>query len=323
MDVLTLIWGKTVHFFGIIVVVTVLIAFVVMIIERCSLARKVAKAGKAEQDGRGSGRGTKRHVAIITGASSGLGANYARLIAARPEKYGIDELWLVARRRERLEKLAQELPAASRVMALDLTREEDVERFRHALKKAAGSEAAEAENAAGFTVSILMNCAGFGRYGTSAEIGHEVENRMIDINDKAAISLTDLCLPYMEAGARIVQVCSVAALQPIPTFNAYAASKALLYSYSRGLHIELLPRGISVTAGGPYWIHEPEFIEGASGEKKKPFFSTTSKKVARRSLYDMQHHHALSTPGLICTLDRIFAGLIPDELLGYLMTRFL
>lgn len=323
MDIPVLIYHKAVTIFGTVVVVCFLIAVIVLIIERCGLSSKIRKAerGKARRRERQEKSGNENipvpeNIAVITGASSGLGANYARQIAEHPEKYGASGIWLIARRRERLEKLAAELSIPTRILPLDLTKPEDLERYKAALQD-------EKNENEGFSIALLANCAGFGRYGSSEEVGHEEECRMIEINDNAAIAMTDISVDYMGPGSRIIEVCSVAGFQPIPYFNAYAASKALLYSYSRSLHIELLPKGISVTAVCPYWIKDTEFIEKAAGEKRKLFLTAKSKNVAKRSLYAARHHHALSTPSIVSFLDRIFSGLIPDELLGYLMTRFL
>ena len=81
--------------------------------------------------------------------------------------------------------------------------------------------------------------------------------------------------------------------------------------------------GISVTAVCPYWIKDTEFIAKAAGRQKKLFLTSNASRVVRISLFDAQHRHALSTPGILCTLDRIFAGWIPDEVLAYIMTFFL
>ena len=199
---------------------------------------------------------------------------------------------------------------------MDLTDPGNLKWFEETLKK-------ENDRSSSFSVSVLLNCAGFGKFGTSSEIGRIEEGRMIDVNDKAAVNMTDLLIPYMRPGSRIGQICSVAAFQPIPGFNAYAASKALLYSYSRALRVELLKHGISVTAVCPYWIKDTEFIEVAAGKKRNLPLASRSDFIIRLSLWDIRHNHALSTPGVVCTLDRIFAGLIPDEVMVFLMKKFL
>lgn len=310
-QVLPLLYHKAVSFVGTVFVCAGLISLIVLLIERIHYHRAAVKF-RAEHT-----RETDipRRVGVITGASSGLGRRFAQKIDKKREKFQVDELWLIARRRDRLEETAASLAIPTRIIPMDVTNPDDIEAYSQLLRQAhAGGR---------FSVSFLANCAGAGKYGSSSEIGHEQECRMIELNDNAAITMTDITVQYMHAGARIVQICSVAGFQPIPFFNAYAASKALLYSYSRALRIELMKSGISVTAVCPYWIHDTEFIPNASGEARKPILSTRSGSVAAISLHDTLHRHALSTPGIICTLERLFAGILPDELLAYLMPRFL
>lgn len=313
------IFSHAVGIFGTIFVVAVLAALAVFFYEK-AVGNKAVRKGKSRMK-------QGRRVAVITGASSGLGRMYAKMVDKRAKAYGVNELILVARREDRLRALADELKNPVKIFPMDLTNESERKAFQAALEK----EKAEVQS---FSVALLLNCAGFGKAGTSEELGYETENEMVELNDKAAIAITGLLLPYMGAGSRIAQVCSVAAFQPIPKFSAYAASKALLYSYSRALRVELLKKGISVTAVCPYWIKDTEFIPIASenrvdGAKSKRarkshplFMSSKVSSVARISLYDIRHRHALSTPGIVTTVDRIFAGLIPDGVLAYIMELF-
>ena len=156
-----------------------------------------------------------RKIAVITGASSGLGSGYAKAIDKNPKAYDVNEIWLIARRKNRLDALARQLHLPVYVIPMDLTDPGNLKWFEETLKK-------ENDRSSSFSVSVLLNCAGFGKFGTSSEIGHTEEGRMIDVNDKAAVNMTDLLIPYMRPGSRIGQICSVAAFQPIPGFNAYA-----------------------------------------------------------------------------------------------------
>lgn len=319
MDVLNfagLVWNKFIVITGTIFAVTGIIAIIVSLIEKAAYRRKSrARTAAAPETAK------TRRAAVITGASSGLGKKYALMIAADMQSFDVDEIWLIARRRERLEETAsavEELGAHAEVIPMDVTSEEDLGRLSERFREAAAGGDDQA-----FRISFLANCAGFGSYGTSEEIGHDEEIRMFAVNDDAAIAVTDICVPYMGAGARIAEICSVASFQPIPFFNAYAASKALLYTYSRGLRVELMKKGISVTAVCPYWIHDTEFIEKAAGSRKKPFLSVSSDKAARRSLRSVRRRSAVATPGLVCTAERYFSCVIPDELLAFIMPKFL
>ena len=305
LSIIGVIFHKLAYIIGAIFVVAGLISLVVALIERGSFSRKAKKykaAGKKE-----------KRIAVITGASSGIGKRYAEIVSEKHDRFDVDEIWLIARRKERLEETAESLEIPSKVIAMDVTAPDVPEVLKRELSNEEGD----------VCVTFLANCAGFGKYGSSQEVGHEEENRMIALNDQAVITITDVLVPYMCPGARIAQICSVAAFQPIPFFNAYAASKALIYSYSRALRIELLKKGISVTAVSPYWVRDTEFISTAAGEQRKVFMSSKSISVAKVSLHDILHRHALSTPGIVCTAERFFAGILPDELLAFIMPKFL
>ena len=198
----------------------------------------------------------KKRIALITGASSGLGREFARLLA----REAVDELWLVARRGERLRALSAELAVPCRIFALDLTREVALEELSAAL-------AAEP-----VVVRYLVNAAGFGRIGMAADIGAATTGRMIALNCRAAAELTERALPYMERGSRVLEIASCAAFQPIPYLAAYAATKAFLLRYSRALAAEVAARGITVTAICPYWIRDTEFIHEAKKTDRRGLF---------------------------------------------------
>ena len=373
LSVISLIYHHLVVVMGTVVVICAVAAVVAAIVEQAGYARKIREAkekrkitesrgledveiieneskiagGNCRIDADSTHIRRTRRVAIITGASSGIGQKYAKMVDAASEKYNVNEIWLIARRKDRLMAMAKSLHLPAKVFPIDLTDGEKIEKLRRYISETAGSsgehyaavirEPRELGEATGatedgtehgvtkdeFEVTLLINCAGYGKYGTSAEIGHAEECRIIDVNDKAAIAITDIVRPYMRKGGRIAQICSVAAFQPIPGLNAYAASKALLYSYSRGLRIELLSEGISVTAVCPYWVYDTEFIETAAVKTKKPFLASRVASVARWSLYDIRHRYALSTPGIMSTADRIIAKLVPDELLALIMKAFL
>lgn len=190
-------------------------------------------------------------IAIVTGASSGLGMAFVRRLDALG---GLDEIWGVARRGERMEALAAELRTPMRPLALDLTRLESVETLRVLMREE------EPE------VAVLVNAAGFGKFGTCAELTLQETCGMIDLNCRAAAALTAAVLPYMGRGSRVLEICSSAAFQPLPGFNVYAATKAFLLRYSRALRWEAAPRGIRVTAVCPGWIRT-DFMDVARDTK--------------------------------------------------------
>ncbi|MEM6911618.1 MAG: SDR family NAD(P)-dependent oxidoreductase [Verrucomicrobiota bacterium] len=176
--------------------------------------------------------------ALVTGASAGLGEEFARQLAPRAKK-----LWLVARRRDRLAALRDELERAHPglevgVLPLDLGAPSAAETTLTWLKR---------EQAA---LGLLVNNAGLGDYGEFATSDWERVQQLLRVNIEALTALTHRLLPLLrqEAPAGILHVSSLASCAPIPDFAAYAASKAYVTSFSEALRIELQEQGIRVTA---------------------------------------------------------------------------
>lgn len=190
-------------------------------------------------------------VAIVTGASSGIGAEFARLIKER----GVDEIWLVARRADRLVELGEELGINYKAISADLTDSEGIEKIRAELIASAPS------------VKYLVNAAGFGDFGAYDEIDESCAARMIDLNVKALVLITHMTLPYMERGGHIIELGSGSCFTPLPYFNVYAASKSFVLHYSKALKHEIKEHGVSVTCFCPGWVHT-EFLGKATMDSK-------------------------------------------------------
>ena len=243
-------------------------------------------------------------IAIITGASSGLGREYLRQLIQREN---FDAVWAIARRQERLEELVRTYKDTVRPLALDLTQSASLRQLEYLLH----TEQPD--------VAVLINAAGFGKMGTTDLMPAAVQDAMIDLNCRAAVDLTASALPYMKPGARILEICSSAGFSPIPELNVYAATKAFLLNYSKGLHYELKGRGINVTAVCPYWVLDTEFIPIALKDNPHPgrhfFLASTAESVVSWSLADSRHGRWVSTPGIMCTLHRFLAWLVPNRLM--------
>ena len=140
-------------------------------------------------------------IAVITGASSGMGLEFAKAIDREEQ---LDELWLIARREERLQQLAKSLRNKCRVLPLDLSQPESFERYAAALKEAQP------------VVSTLCNVAGFGRFALFEETELSANLGMVDVNVKALTAVTQLTLPYMKRGSRVINLDSLSAFQPVP-----------------------------------------------------------------------------------------------------------
>lgn len=242
------------------------------------------------------------NIAIVTGASSGLGLEYVRQISA---KSTVDEIWVIARREERLQQISAMVSTPLRAMVLDLTKEQDIENLQQALKY-------ESPN-----VKLLINNAGFGKMGNYSQIPEQDVRDLIDLNCRASVEVTNAVLPYMHKGGNILIVSSSSAFHPVPGLNVYAASKAFLLSYSRGLRFELFDREINVTAVCPYWIKDTEFIHIAKHSRNSSAIRSfplagNKRNVVTQSLFDTYHGLAVSTPGLVSTLQRAAGKILPN-----------
>ena len=190
-------------------------------------------------------------IAIVTGASSGIGREFAKQLGALP---GLDAIWLVARRMDRLEAIAKELPIPAVCIPLDLLDRTSAAVFSERLAKAAPD------------VRYFVHAAGFGKFGTYQDLTTDEIDGMIDLNARASVHLTYAVLPYMQRGSRVLLLGSASAFQPLPEFNLYASTKAFVVHFSRALNVELRPRGISVTAVCPGFVRT-EFFEVAKRTK--------------------------------------------------------
>lgn len=187
------------------------------------------------------------NIAIITGASSGMGREFVLQLS---DYVSVDEIWVIARREAALESLREEVSTPIRPVVLDLGSAESFETFAKLL---------ETEKP---DVKLLVNAAGFGKFGNFEHISVEDDCRMIDLNCKALVMMTRLTLPYMHSGSHILQLDSLSAFQPVPYITTYGATKSFVLSYSRAINRELKPRGIRCMAMNPGWV-KTEFFNHA------------------------------------------------------------
>lgn len=247
-------------------------------------------------------------IALITGASSGMGREFAIQI---PRLYqNLDELWVTARRRDRLEGLKQELSIPVRIFPGNLQEDEIFKQLGHALSEKHAD------------IRMLVNAAGFGKMKKAEEIEVSEQCAMVDLNCKALTKMTLLCLPYLSKGSRIVNLASAAAFCPQPGFAVYAASKSYVLSFSRALNAELKERKISVTAVCPGPVNT-EFFDraGELPSEEKKAFRAEADAVVRQALKDAAKRAPVSVYGTAMRASRIFAGILPDGLLVKIMAR--
>ena len=239
-------------------------------------------------------------IAVITGASSGMGREFVTRLDKEEQ---FDEIWVIARRRSALEELESETRAKIRAISLDLTKTESFDEYARLL----GEEKPD--------VAVLVNASGFGRFGAFTDIPLETQLEIVELNSKALIAMTYRTLPYMKAGARIYQLGSLSAFQPVPYINVYGASKAFVLSFSRSLNVELKGRGIRVMAVCPGWV-KTSFFDRAVTDDTITYYNRfyTSEQVVTRALRDMKKGKDVSVCGAQIRGQVLLTKLLPHRL---------
>lgn len=243
-------------------------------------------------------------IAVITGASSGLGEQFAlKIDVLRPE---IEEIWLIARRKEKLLELSKKINKKVRVLVLDVTKDECLYEYVEQLKET------------GAQVQILINNAGFGRLGDFDTISKDDNAGMVRLNCEALTVMTSLTLPFMDKGAEILNSCSIASFAPNTRMAVYSSTKAYVMSFSRALRSELKKRKINVLALCPGPM-DTEFLSLAGIEKGKSFTFDTLPRVnpaimAEKSLKASKKKKAVYTNRVFYKFYRILAKLLPHSL---------
>ena len=241
-------------------------------------------------------------IAIVTGASSGMGREFALQLSGY---VAVDEIWAIARRTEALEALKQQISIPVRALSLDLCKEESF----HTLEALLGEEKPD--------VKLLVNAAGFGYFGAYHKVSLEQEARMIDLNCKALLLMTRLVLPYMCSGSHILQLDSLSAFQPVPYITTYGATKAFVLSYSRAMNRELKERGIRMMTMNPGWV-KTEFFRRAfqTNDGEVQYFDRLyeAKDVVATGLKDLYHSKKDSSiHGLPVKLQVLLVKIVPHR----------
>ena len=213
------------------------------------------------------------NIAVVTGASSGMGREFVKAV---DRAYALDELWVIARRKERLEALAQECRTKVRALPLDLSLPESLNAYRALLEEEQPR------------IRVLINAAGYGVFG--AFEGEDLENQLgiVDLNDRALTAMCSLSLPYLESGSAIVNLGSNSSWQPVPYMAVYAASKAYV----------LRPRGVHVMCVCPGWI-KTEFMDRAVHDDTIRYYDRwyTAEQVVEQAMRDLKKKKTVSILG--------------------------
>ena len=244
---------------------------------------------------------TQKPMALVTGASSGIGSEFARAIAARG-----DDLVVVARDTARLDALAERLEADYGV---------DVEVLSADLTSKKGRAIVEARlESAEPAVDLLVNNAGMGTYGKFAELSREAETRVIRLNVLAVVQLSHAVLPGMIERGRggIINVSSLAGHQPTPLNATYGGTKAFLTSFSQALHEELRGTGVKVMVLCPGFTRT-EFQEraGLDSGSVPSFMWQTPEPVVAAALRAYDQGRAMCVPGALNQAGAAFSSAMP------------
>ncbi len=241
-------------------------------------------------------------IAVITGASSGMGRVFVSQVAKNYPM--LEEIWVVARRMDKLCELQKDIDIPVRCFALDLLDEDSFGVYEDALRES------------GKRIKMLVNSAGFGKVGSNEEIPVEEQLGMIDLNCRALTAVTAISLPYMTERGHIVMLASSAAFVPQINFGIYAATKAYVLSYASSLREELRSYGITVTAVCPGPV-STEFFQVANSHSEsfgfKKHFFVEAEDVVALAMKDAVKGKGISVYGTSMRMFRILTKVVPHS----------
>lgn len=248
-------------------------------------------------------------IAIITGASSGMGYEFCKQI---PKLYRhLDELWIIARTEEKLLHLKHNLEKAYditvRYFLLDLSDKHTFDEFENKLSSCNPN------------VRMLVNAAGIGKIGNICDIDRSVQSNMIDVNCSALVNMIPICMPYFTPGSRIINIASASAFSPQPGFAVYAATKAFAYSYSRALEAELKDFDVIVTVVCPGPVDTDFFKTAGEIKESKKALLAKPENVVKQALLDSKRKKSVSIYGMAMKTSRIASSILPDKFLMNIM----
>ena len=245
----------------------------------------------------------KKKIAIITGASSGLGSDFAREL----DRQSLDEIWLIARREDRLLELASTLKNKAVVISLDLARESSLKKLGQKILREKPD------------IRYLVNNAGFGSTGSVYELDSDFQIKMIDLNVRALTAITLIAIPWLSKNSSVIQIASSAGFAPMANFAVYAATKSFVLNFTLALSEELKDRGILVNAVCPGPVKTEFFQSG--GILKIPIHAVESIDVVRHALKKTRQGKIISVYGLPIKIYQYIVPLIPVKLLLWATKR--
>ncbi len=236
-------------------------------------------------------------IGIVTGASSGIGREF---VYALDKHFDLNEIWVIARREERLVQLQEQCETKIRAIALDLSEKKNFNIFQELLQ----TETPE--------IQVLVNGAGFGVFGSFTDIGLDEQLNMIDLNAKALTAITYLSIPFMPEGSSLINIASNSSWQPVPYINVYGSTKAYVLNFSRALNVELKQKKIHVMAVAPGWI-KTEFFDHAVKDDTITYYDRfyTAKQVVDKTMKDLKKKKMVSILGFPVRMQVRMVKLLP------------
>lgn len=252
-----------------------------------------------------------KKIAIVTGASSGIGKEF--FLSLNERKEGLDEIWVIARSADKLEALRTETDVPLRVIPLDLSSATATKELEQVL---------EAEKP---SIQYLICASGFGRFNAIEDDSAEVLENMVDLNCRSIVGTTRAAFPYMAKGGTMILIASVAALQPIPYIATYGATKAFVLSYGRALNKELRKaRGARCLCVCPFWT-KTAFFDRAYAEKtivKKYVVMYKPEQIVKRAWKDLKKKKRdVSIHGVTARGQALLVKLLPHRLVMWIWMK--
>lgn len=252
------------------------------------------------------------NIAVVTGASSGMGREFVLQLDRHCRK--LDEIWVLARREDRLLKLKEQTKKTVRIFLADLEAETGTDLLLEQLKIKKPK------------IMFLVNAAGYGVHGAFAERPAKDTLGMVKLNCCALTAITNCCLPYLKKESRIINIASAAAFVPQPKFAVYAASKSYVLSFSRALRAELEQKHIYVTAVCPGPVNT-EFFKKDNCNINETFYKkmmmAQPEKVVKKALIDSLLKKEVSVYGIAMKAFFVLTKVMPHQWMLNIMKHIL
>ena len=238
-----------------------------------------------------------KKIVILTGATGGLGKEFVKQIVNED----IDEVWAIARNQEKLSELRTQYGEKVVPISIDLSEMEGIRQIEELLQVHKPH------------VEYLINNAGLAKMGKYDEFSLEEIDNTINLNCKAPVMLSRICIPYMGKGSKILNISSASAFQPNPYINLYAASKVFERHYSRALNVELEGTGIASVAVCPSWTDTDLLRKEINGKKVKFPGLVTADRVVKQAIRDAKKGKDTSVCSLYVKCQHVNVKLLPQK----------